>query len=58
MKRYKVTMSLAISAKSKNEAKNILADIIESGSITTKDGRWLGLKITDRKDIPVEELPF
>ena len=57
MKRYKVTISLGISAKSKKEAKKILVEILEKGSIVA-DGRFMGLKVTDDTGIQVDELPF
>lgn len=57
LKRYKVTVSLGISAENKHDAKDKLIAVIESGSVVYKD-KFYGVAISDKKGIYCEELPF
>jgi len=57
MKRYQATVSIALSAKNKKEAKRIMREIVESGTAMGSDGtKFAVAKLY--KDPIVEEMAF
>ena len=57
MKRYSVTITIAVSAESKQEAQRIFKEIVESGAAMGSDGNKIA-KVKLYSDPIVNTLPF
>jgi len=53
MKRYNLTLTLGVSAKDEQDAKDKLIKLIESGSYVTPEGKYLSIKIKDPEGIDI-----
>ena len=59
LNRYKVNLGLHISAHNKEEAYELIKKILNDGTTTSKDGRWIGkIVLPDYDSKSVEKLPF
>lgn len=58
MKRYLIQTTLGITAKSEEEAKRIIKEIIESGNAKGSTDTAIAYAVLDKEPIVIDELPF
>ena len=58
MNRYKVNISIEISAKTPKSAYKIIKEIIESGEAVTEKGTFISVRLGDYNPKTVEKLIF
>ena len=56
IKRYRGTIILGVSAKSKRDAQRILKEIVESGRATSSEG--IPMKVQLKQKAIIDNLPF